>query len=557
VSAGKISTSNLHQLRVLHVVGTEAVNDGMRQQLLMPLLTRMPRDRIKAQVVSLAPGMLPAVVLRQHQVPVHDVALSRRRFSLWGFHHMMGTVKQFRPDVIHAWGYTAQLLSLLAARQCDWKPRVVWSIPGTASLPRHAGAFDRWKLKCVARLSGRVDRIVYASEAGAAQHRRAGFPDGGHLIVPPGVDAVRFKPDIEARNRLREQLQIDPTAFVIGMSAPFQPQSDHATFLKAIADLVKTQPHVVVILAGHGVQKSNAALMALLGSGSLAIRTHLLGEWSDVASLYNTCDVVCSSAVHDGARMQLVMAMLCGVPCVATGMGAQGEVLGQFGIAIEPGSPPAFVKGLGRLMQLTPQKRLQLLHGARKHALQHYIHVRSLQKQLQLYYDLVGRDARGSEDVPAPRIDAGVPVPAPTAKTRPVTTVIDISAASDPDSLESRVVPAEEPLPKWRVEQEIQRARQEAAVTRPLAAHEGPDDVLQVFEAKLAEQTEGCQSSDSPLSERARGVAEEVGDLLAPEMLEMLVSDPVADPRGPVPDTGQDDASIRLRTATAASATGP
>ena len=87
------------------------------------------------------------------------------------------------------------------------------------------------------------------------------------------------------------------------------------------------------MLAGHGVQKGNAPLMALVGGGTLGTRTHLLGEWSDVTSLFNACDVVCSSALNDGARMTLVMAMLCGVPCVATGMGAQGEVIGHHGVA--------------------------------------------------------------------------------------------------------------------------------------------------------------------------------------------------------------------------------
>ena len=149
--------------------------------------------------------------------------------------------------------------------------------------------------------------------------------------------------------------------------------------------MIKTQPELAVVLAGHGVQKGNAPLMALVGGGTLGTRVHLLGEWSDVASLFNACDVVCLSATTDKARMSLVMAMLCGVPCVATGMGAQGEVLGQFGVAIEPGSPAAFIKGITRVMQLAPEKRAFMVQSARKHALNNFVYVRSLQKYLQLY----------------------------------------------------------------------------------------------------------------------------------------------------------------------------
>ena len=88
--------------------------------------------------------------------------------------------------------------------------------------------------------------------------------------------------DAAMRRKVREQLQIPPKAFVIGMLAPFQPEYDHATLLKAAGDLIKTNPDLTILLAGHGVQKGNAPLMALVGGGALGARTHLLGEWSDV-----------------------------------------------------------------------------------------------------------------------------------------------------------------------------------------------------------------------------------------------------------------------------------
>src|SRR5215217_466003 len=335
----------------------------------MPPLTRMPKQRVKTQVVCLAQGAVPAAVLRQSGVPVHDVALSRQRFSFGGFGDLVKAAKAFKPDVIHAWGYTAQIVANQVRKRCDRKIKVVWTIASTAPLPRGAGMIDRRKIKYAAKAAATADRIVYASDAGAAQHRRAGFPEGEQLTIPPGIDATRFKPDPAARLKIREQLHLAAESFVIGMVAPFQPEYDHLTFLKAVGELIKSNPHVVVVLAGHGVQKGNGPLMALVGGGTLGTRVQLLGEWSDLASLFNACDVVCSSALNDSARMTLVAAMLCGVPCVATGMGAQGEVIGQYGVAIEPGSAPAFLKGVQRVLQQTPEKRALMAQGARKHAL--------------------------------------------------------------------------------------------------------------------------------------------------------------------------------------------
>ncbi len=241
------------------------------------------------------------------------------------------------------------------------------------------------------------------------------------------------------------------------------------------------------MLAGHGVQKGNAPLMALVGGGTLAGRTQLLGEWSDLASLFNACDVVCSSAQNDGSRMTLVTAMLCGVPCVATGLGAQGEVIGHHGVAIEAGSAPAFVKGIQRVLQLTPEKRAAMAHGARKHALQNYVYVRSLQRYLQLYYDLIGRQSLVSQEMPTPEIDASVPVPAKVGATadskKPLVTMAELS---DPDSLETKVAESAEALPKWRVEQEQERNKREQNLSEQIASQQSNGDVLQVFEAELA-----------------------------------------------------------------------
>jgi glycosyltransferase involved in cell wall biosynthesis len=535
-------------------VSSAAVAAGLQQPLLMPVLTRMPKQRVKTQVVCLAPGAVPAAMLRQNGVPVHDVALSRHKFSLGGFGELVKAAKAFKPDVIHAWGYTAQIFAHGVRKRVDRKIKVVWTVGSTAPLPRGAGMIDRQKLKHAVKAAPNADRIVYASDAGGAQHRRAGFPEGEHLTIPPGIDATRFKPDPAARRKIREQLHFGPEAFVIGMVAPFQPEYDHATFIKAIGELIKSNPTVAVVLAGHGVQKGNAPLMALVGGGTLAGRTQLLGEWSDLASLFNACDVVCSSAQNDGSRMNLVAAMLCGVPCVATGLGAQGEVIGHHGVAIEAGSAPAFVKGILRVLQLTPEKRAAMAHGARKHALQNYVYVKSLQKYLQLYYDLIGRQSLVSQEMPTPEIDASVPVPAKVGATADTKKpLVQMAELAEPDSLETKVAESAEALPKWRVEQEQERNKREQNLSEQIANQQSNGDVLQVFEAELAKP----KSQGDAFNERARGVADESEELLS---MEAIAAPKAAGTSRPAPAVAPAVAAVKptpTPTATATPAPAP
>jgi len=505
-----VAGENLRQLRVMHLVSTGGVAKSLQQTLLMPLLTRLPKQRVKSQVACLSPSAVPAAVLRQQGVPVHDIALSRQRFAMGGFNQLLNHAKIFRPDVIQAWGHTAEIVSVALRKRCAWNPKVVWTVSETTPLPKVAGFIDRQKLKYAAKFGPLADRIVYASEAGAAQHRRVGFPDGGYAVIPPGLDAARFKPDFHSRVKFREQLNLPQEAFVIGMIGAFQPEFDHATLIKGVGEVIKTNPHVYLLLAGHGVQRGNAALMAMVGGGTLGTRTQLLGEISDVAAFYNACDVACSSSLSDSERMSLVTAMLCGVPCVATGMGAQGEVIGQFGVAIEPGSPQAFIRGLNRIMQLTPEKRVFMAQNARKHALENFVYVRSLQKYLQLYYDLIGRQSLVEEDVPTPEIDPTLParpnIPIETAEAaakRRKNTLVEIA---DPDSLENLArVPTEAP-------------KQEAPKQE--------SDVLTAFEIATASSNTVAAPTERVQTAKADHEHE---DLLAPDELssEVAASIPV------------------------------
>jgi len=536
-----VSEGNVRQLRVLHLVSSGGVSGPMQQSLFMPLLTKMPKQRIKAQVVSMAPGFAASMALRQSGIPVHDIALSRRRFAWSAAKELLDVARAFRPDVVQAWGHTAQLAALLLRSRCDWTPKVVWSIADTAPLPKNTGLLDRQKLGLTARLSVKPDRLVFTSEAAASLHRRAGYPESGHLVVSPGVDPMRFKPDPAARRKMREQLGLGSDAVIVGMIAPFQPEHDHATLIKSLGELIKTEPKLCVVLAGHGVQKGNGPLMALVGGGALGTRTHLLGDWSDTASFFNACDIACSSSLTDTARMTLVMAMLCGVPCVATGMGAQGEVIGQFGVAIEPGSPQAFIRGITRVMQLPQERRTFMTKGARKHALTHFVQVRSLQKYLQLYFDLVGRQSLAVEEVPTPDIDVAIPESPPEPflskdKKRVRTAdAVSMHDLSDPDSLETQV-----PAATFEYQRKPEPPQPEPVAAVSLAS-EG--DVLEYFEASLARSG---TSGGSPMAERARGVAEEMGDLLAPEVLQEPAPQVSASASNVAASPSQPDGTLQL-----------
>ncbi len=376
-------------IKVLHLVSAthqpvgSAVTTSLSTQL-TPLLARIGRDHFRTQVVNFAPGDRQTAVIRQLGVPVHDIELSRRRFAPGALSELRKYAADFQPDLIHAWGHTAPLAArwLKGARAIP----TVWTLP--TGKPDITHFLDRLKLKQLGKHAAATKHIVYPSRAVAAEYRRLGFPETNSSFIAAGVDLDRFKPDAKMGQQLRTQLKLEANAFVIGMHATFAPENDFATFVRAMAELIKSNPNIHVVLAGKGVQRGNSGVMALLGGGTLATRTTLLGEWSDLSALFNACDVFCSSSLSDGSAQMLASAMLCGVPCVGTGKGLQGEVLGQHGIAVEPGSPNGLVRGITRVLEMSAEKRVFMAEAAGKHVLNNFSMQGAVQKYLGLYLQM-------------------------------------------------------------------------------------------------------------------------------------------------------------------------
>jgi glycosyltransferase involved in cell wall biosynthesis len=381
-----VADPKFRRLRVLHLVSADG--KSAPNPLLVPLLARGNRQHIETQVLSLTLGDARYAVVRQSGLPVHEMALSRKRFSLGAYFDAKKLVAQFKPDVLHAWGSSAQLLANALVWRSKKRIPIVWSVSRTAPLHKNDDWLTRTKFAQNVKLAAGCQRIVYPSAVAAANYRRAGLPEAG-VVIAPGVDAERFKPDDAARERVRKQLELPPGAILIGMVAPYAPEFDHGTFLKAMGELIRINSSLYCVLAGRGMVKGNAPLSAMLGGSTLGTRTRIVGEWTDLGALFNACDVVCSSAATDSARLTLALSMLCGVMCVATGVGAQGEVLGSFGVSVEPGSPDGMARGIRRILEMPAERRAFMAQAARKHVLQNFNMTRSIEKYHELYQELV------------------------------------------------------------------------------------------------------------------------------------------------------------------------
>jgi glycosyltransferase involved in cell wall biosynthesis len=402
VASSDSANNSLQSLRILHLVSGEAQLASPERAALRAILSGIPRAKIEPQVVRFAKEDEHSLALRLQGVVVHDFGPLRQPFSTAAFRELRVIAQAFRPQLLHAWDYAAQVASLALRQDMDGVP-TIWSM--TSTRPRTSGSDQGW-LRATLRDAHVIDAIVYTSRLSADAHQEAGFPAERRRIIEPGVDAELYKPDFAARRRVRAQLRIPPDAFVVSMHAPFARHVDHSLLLEAADALAEHHPQLHLLLAGTQVDLHNAALVALLRKvKGLAGRVHAVGRTIEMEYVYNASDVACSTATNDTRRLDLAAAMLCGVPCIAYDIDAQQELLGESAIVVQARTVTALSGALGAAITMAPAQRAALAHRARQHALAVYTARRTASRYRRLYEKLLDCASSEKEELETPHGD--------------------------------------------------------------------------------------------------------------------------------------------------------
>jgi len=176
------------------------------------------------------------------------------------------------------------------------------------------------------------------------------------LVVPPGVDPVRFAPlTVEERRAARVRFGFDPDRpLVVGVSR-LVPRKGFDVLLEAAAGL---EPDVQVGIAGAGRDRERLAELAARLGG----RARLLGKVPDpdLAALYGCADVfamLCrdrwGGLEAEGFGIVFVEAAACGVPAIAGRSGGAHEAVvdGETGFVVDPRAVTEVRAALDRLLR--------------------------------------------------------------------------------------------------------------------------------------------------------------------------------------------------------------
>jgi glycosyltransferase involved in cell wall biosynthesis len=261
-------------------------------------------------------------------------------------------------------------------------PHIVWNV--RCSNLQHISPMTAGSLKLCTWLSHWPSAVIVNSEAGRAFHSALGYRPRRWLVIPNGFDLNRFGPDEAARVSVRAELGLCSDVVLIGLIGRYDLAKDHETFLRAAMHLGKDNRDVHFLLAGYGVEPTNADLCRLLHGHAIDRSVHLMGERTDIPRLMAALDITTSSSYSEGFSNVIGEAMACEVPCVVTDVGDAALIVGNTGIVVPARDPQAMAQAWGRLIDAGEETRREMGRAARRRIEQHY----SLERIVRSYEDL-------------------------------------------------------------------------------------------------------------------------------------------------------------------------
>jgi glycosyltransferase involved in cell wall biosynthesis len=351
------------KLRVCFLV--RQLNMGGAQRQLIELVRSLDQRRFAAEIVTLYDG--GEYWVDAAAVPgVRCASLGKRgRWDLGAVLRFACEMRRSRPDVVQGCLGVCNLLAL-CVRAIAPSTRVVWSI--RCSEPDFASG--RWLSRLsfgIERIMSRLpDRIIANSQAGRDFHVRRGYPSGKIAVIRNGIDSKRFRPDAEARKRMRGEWKVAPEERVVMIAGRIHPQKGHSLFLRAAALAAKRRPGLRFAVVGDGSAQFVTPAKRLASSLGIDDRVIWAGAVLDMVAAYNAADIVTSCSSSEGFANALCEAMACGIPCAATAVGDSRFIVGAAGVLIESMTPESVAKAWLELLARCDGERDALAIQARR-----------------------------------------------------------------------------------------------------------------------------------------------------------------------------------------------
>ena len=249
----------------------------------------------------------------------------------------------------------------------------------TSASQRKQTGLTRWLIR-------RMDAVVATSD------KTAGYLENPAQVIMHGIDLDDYAPATD-RAALRAKLGLPVDGLLVGCYGRIRRSKGTDVFCAAMADVDQSiRAHALIM--GRAVPKDQKFLQEIkdgLRSAGIDDRFHFLPEVpvEDMADWYRVLDLYVAPQCSEGFGLTPIEAMACGVPVIATRVGAFEQIVTQqTGALVETDDPAALTQAISAALT-PPAPFKEWAKNARPHVAEHFTITREAAELTALYRRLL------------------------------------------------------------------------------------------------------------------------------------------------------------------------
>lgn len=288
-------------------------------------------------------------------------------------------LKRLKPDLVHA-SLTLSPLDFVLPEICEELniPLVAtFHPPFDHKLRNLTSGTQHLTYQVYAPFLAHYHRVIVFSNLQRDLLTRLGVPSEKVVVIPNGVDPQKYSPGAAV---IKQELGIDRLFIYQGRVAP---EKNIEALLKAWKR-TKMGDRAKLAIVGNGPLLPT--LMSAYGSEHGVLWMGFVAEEKRRIDLLRSADVFILPSLVEGLSLSLLEAMACGIACLATDAGADGEVLENgAGIVLDTHRVSAQLQTLLPIFHDHPELSMMLGLKARQRVLERYTLSHNITRLENLY----------------------------------------------------------------------------------------------------------------------------------------------------------------------------
>ncbi|MBI5727996.1 MAG: glycosyltransferase family 4 protein [Ignavibacteriales bacterium] len=269
---------------------------------------------------------------RQQQTPLLDEAIKNNimgeRVNLGykfdvpgGFHQIKKIIKKNEVDLVHCQEYKSNLMGFLV--------HAFMGIPVITTA--HGWVGCNWKVKLYETIDAFVIRffakIIAVSKGMEEVLKKKKVPVGKIKVIYNGIDEKEAKVMVTDAtvSAYKKKLSIPPDACVVGTVGRLSVEKGQDDFIRAAAEVLRTDAHVYFIVIGDGPYRDE--LKKLMRKLSLEKQIIFTGFQKNIPVLLAVMDIFVLPSRRETFGLVLLEAFFMEKPVVCTPVGIAGEIV--------------------------------------------------------------------------------------------------------------------------------------------------------------------------------------------------------------------------------------